>query len=373
MEVIKIAYFIDRIIEGGTELQLIEQINRLEGNGVRQILFCLHKSDDHDYMNIKCRTEIIYSQSLLSFNTFIKFIKAIRILRQEKIDIVQTYFFDSTVFGVLCGRFANVYKIISCRRDLGFWYTARLLFALMIVNAFTHRILVNSMAVKECVSMREYVNPAKIDVIKNGLDFSRYQFNESLRTRSRNQFYLNENDVCIGIIANMSRQVKRVDLFIEAAKKLMSHGINAKFFILGDGSLRQNHEKLAHTYNLDKHLLFLGKSYVKDELLAAMDIGIITSDSEGLSNSVLEYMASGIVPVVSNVGGNLELVHDKENGFFFKAGDAGDLARVLETVCRDKAMRMKIGSQAKAFVAQFDWNSKKVEMLQYYNELLGRG
>ena len=371
MATIKIAYFIDRIIKGGTELQLIEQINRLEGNGVRQILFCLYKSKEHDSINIKCRTEIIYVRSLLNFDSLKTFKKLFNILRKEKIDIVQTYFFDSTVMGVLCGKLARVKKIISCRRDLGFWYTKKLLFFIRIINLLTHRILVNSKEVKKSVIKHERVRSSILDIINNGIDIKRYKYNASFRSKSREIFYLNKDEICIGIIANMSRKIKRVDLFIDAARIIIYRGLNAKFYILGDGFLRHDLEQLKDKYNLNGHVIFLGKAKLKNNLLAAMDVGVITSDSEGLSNSIMEYMASNIVPVASNVGGNRELIQDRVTGYLFKTGVSMDLANTLDNICRNMERQNKVTTRAKEYIGQYDWSIKKVEILQYYQELLG--
>jgi len=373
MEPIRIAYFIDRIIEGGTELQLAEQINRLENNGIEQILFCLYKSNEHDRIPLKCRTEIIDVRSLLSLNTFKRMWDISRILRREEIDIVQTYFFDSTVLGVICGKWAGVKKIISCRRDLGFWYTRKLLLILQLINKLTLRILVNSRAVKASVMMHEKVKPSKIDVINNGIELNKYKFSVSFRNTSRALLSLDEDEICIGIIANMSRQVKRVDLFVEATRLLLSKGIKAKFYILGDGKFRQKLERLSDTYGLNDHLVFLGKADLKDNLLAAMDIGVITSDSEGLSNSIMEYMASNVLPVVSDVSGNRELVRSSQNGFLFQAGDAVDLARSLESASKNIEERNEMTARGREFIGRFDWSLKKTEILGYYKRLLGCG
>ena len=273
--------------------------------------------------------------------------------------------------GVLCGKLARVKKIISCRRDLGFWYTKKLLFFIRIINLLTHRILVNSKEVKKSVIKHERVRSSILDIINNGIDIKRYKYNASFRSKSREIFYLNKDEICIGIIANMSRKIKRVDLFIDAARIIIYRGLNAKFYILGDGFLRHDLEQLKDKYNLNGHVIFLGKAKLKNNLLAAMDVGVITSDSEGLSNSIMEYMASNIVSVASNVGGNRELIQDSATGYLFKAGDSMDLANTLDNVCRNMEKHNKITARAKEYIGQYDWSIKKVEILQYYQELLG--
>ena len=370
---VRIAYFIDRIIEGGTELQLAEQINRLEHNGAKQILFCLYENPEHKKVSINCRTEILEIRSLRKPDNLKKIKKVVRILKEEGIEIVQTYFFDSTIFGVFCGKIAKTRVIISCRRDLGFWYTKSLLFWLRIANRFTDRILVNSDAVKMNVHQVENVSLSSIDVIRNGIDTQEYGFTVTTQNDARRRLVVKETDICIGIIANMTREVKRVDLFIEAARIMVSKGIGAIFYILGDGHLRSDLEHLVKKYRLENHVNFLGKGYNKQILLAALDIGVITSDSEGLSNSLLEYMASNIVPVASDVSGNRELIQHGINGYLFKAGDAIDLANTLEAISRDKEARSKIAAGAREYVFQYDWSIWREEILQYYRSLSNRG
>jgi len=373
MATIKIAYFIDRIIEGGTELQLIEQINRLEDKGAKQILFCLYKSDEHDKIPIACRTQILNIRSLAKFHNVEKITKVVRILREDEIDIVQTYFFDSTMFGILCGKIARIERVISCRRDLGFWYTKKLLFMLKTANWFTDRILVNSDAVKFNVNRAEDCSLSKIDVIRNGIDTKRFEFDAAMQNTAKMRLGVKNSDLCVGIIANMTREVKRVDLFIEAARVLISRRIRSHFYILGDGQLRSGLEHMVKRYRLENHVSFLGKEYNKRIVLAALDIGVITSDSEGLSNSLMEYMASNIVPVASDVNGNRELIQNGVNGYLFKAGDAMDLANTLDALSKDVEGRSKIAAKARECIGRYEWSIRKEEMLQYYHLLLENG
>ncbi len=193
--VIRIAYFIDRIIHGGTELQLVEQINRLEGDGIEQVLFCMYKSEEHDTIPIKCPTIILDIRSLMELSTALKILKISKYLKRNHIDIVQTYFFDSMCLGVLSGRLACVKRIISCRRDMGFWYTKKHLFFLKLSNVIVNRILVNSNSVKENVVRFEKVVPEKIDVIRNGLQVASFRDVSSCRNKSRKDLSIDIDEV----------------------------------------------------------------------------------------------------------------------------------------------------------------------------------
>ena len=159
---IVIAYVIDFLasqegLTGGTERQLIELLNHIDQSRFRPILFCLQKFVDTPYWDvIRCEKHLLHVYSLASLKGIRAFFSFVRLLRQHSVDIVQTYFHDSTLFGILAAKLSGVRKAISCRRDLGFWYEDRLLNNLFLVNKLTDRILVNCMAVKDAVVLHEH-------------------------------------------------------------------------------------------------------------------------------------------------------------------------------------------------------------------------
>ena len=223
---------------------------------------------------------------------------------------------------------------------------------------------------RKIVHEKEKARIDKIDIINNGIDIAQYNYSKKFRENSRQLFGLKDDYICIGIIANMDRKVKRVDVFLEAARIAISRGINAKFFILGGGGYGEILKKKRDRYGIQEHVYFLGKAQTKNELLAAMDIGVICSDSEGFSNSIMEYMASGTVAVVTSVGGNVELIKDNCNGRLFSAGDYEELAKIIEEICNGDKNRLKIIHNAKESIRSYDWKPKTKEMLSYYRALI---
>lgn len=369
-QVIKIAYFIDRLINGGTELQLVEQINRLEGDGFEQFLFCMYKSDEHDSIPIKCRTEILDIRSLMRVDSALKVLSQARYLKRQHIDVVQTYFFDSMCLGVLCGSLARVERVVSCRRDMGFWYTPKHLFFLRLCNLLANRILVNSTCVKENVVRYEKVVPQKVDVIRNGLQVASFRDVSSGREKARQELSIERDEMGVGLVANMSRPVKRVDLLVEAARILVSRGIKVKFFLLGEGYLKAELQERVRSYGLSSQVIFLDKNFDKRCLLSALDIATLTSDSEGLSNALMEYMAAGIPSVVSDVEGNLELIKSDCNGLVFKRGSFADLSEKLLQLIQDPIRRRELGKQAAEDIRDYDWQNRTAELKRYYRDLL---
>lgn len=367
---LKIAYFIDRIIHGGTELQLVEQINRLNERQVEQELFCLYKSAEHDTLKVKCKVTILDLRKLMSPHCFSTILRLRGYLKKSRFSVVQTYFFDSTFLGVLAGAIAGQVRIINCRRDLGFWYSPRLLFTLRVLNRLSDGVLVNSRLVKESISSAEKLSPSKVQVISNGIDLDAFRYTEARKKASREQFGIENDQRCVGIIANMNREVKRVDLFIRAARYVLERERNVRFLVLGDGCLKSRMVGLALDLGMEEEMLFAGRQVSKHTVLPAMDVGVLSSDSEAMSNAIMEYMAAGLPVVATAVGGNTELVVDGETGFLAPPGDVKQIGESILALLRDEQKRVALGSRGRETVMNFNWPSTIDRYCRYYERLL---
>src|SRR5690606_8078409 len=116
----------------------------------------------------------------------------------------------------------------------------------------------------------------------------------------------------VGMVS-MLRPEKRVELFIEAARRLVERRPELRFEIAGDGPERPRLEALANRYNLQNQVVFRGVVDRVTEFLDTIDVGVLCSDTEGLSNAIVEYMAAGLPIVATAVGGNLELLKDQSS------------------------------------------------------------
>jgi len=375
---IKIAFIIDSINSvAGTEKQLVQMLQMLNCDLFDAKLICLRKPSGIFKIDKRPIEKFEYIEldlkRLASFRGLIRLIWLICYLRKEKIDIVQNFFFDATVIGALAGRIAGVKNIISCRRDLGFWYTSRLLRILKIINRITTRILVNSYAVKENVAKHENVPENKIDVIKNGINLDLFGRTSKTEDNLTKSFGIPNEDYIVGIMANLNRSVKRVDVFLKAAAEVLRVIPNVSFVILGDGYLRNELNSMVERLGILEKVFFLGR---KDEIysvIANWDIGIISSDSEGFSNSILEYMASGIPVIATNVGGNKEVIKEGVNGLLVSPGDYKSMTKMICALLNDRKRRLQMGKEGSLIVQQkYAWDSKIKEIEGYYQSITGK-
>ncbi len=106
------------------------------------------------------------------------------------------------------------------------------------------------------------------------------------------------------------------------------------------------------------------------EWLRAIDIFVLPSRSEALSNALLEAMACGCCPVASRVGGNVELIRHGENGMLFEAGDVEQLSGVLDTLVELRVLREQLAARARSTAEQFSIRASAARMEEIYTELI---
>jgi glycosyltransferase involved in cell wall biosynthesis len=145
-----------------------------------------------------------------------------------------------------------------------------------------------------------------------------------------------------------------------------------EFLLAGDGPLRQEIEQEAQTLGLGAHVSFLGDRRDIPSVLAAMDVAVLTSDSEGLSNVILEAMAASLPVVAYDVGGNSELVN-QQRGTLVAAGDEAGFADAVQRILAESSssLRQQMGRDARRFAEEnFALERVRNRYLELYGTLL---
>jgi glycosyltransferase involved in cell wall biosynthesis len=286
-------------------------------------------------------------------------------LNQQRVDILQVYFPDSTYFGVPVGCLAQVPRIVCTRNNIGYWTTPlhrRL-------GSFCHRLsaglVANCQACGQAVSDGEGLSPKRIAVLENGVDLSR--FPEPLRwPHSAGGGKIRR----IGITANL-RPVKDLDLFIHAAAKLTATHPHVSFHIAGEGELRPDLEKLVSDLSLADRVFLPGTIDDVPGFLRELDIAVLCSKSEGMSNAILEYMAAGKAIVATAVGGNVQLLEHERTGLLVPAGDPHSLVEAIRRLLDDPALAIRLARAARQRVEDRYSRQAMVRRFEdFYEQLL---
>ncbi len=173
----------------------------------------------------------------------------------------------------------------------------------------------------------------KISIFPMGVDQA---FLEAGRKRENK---LNERPFKILSNRNLL-SIYNVSLLIRAIPMVIKEEPKVRFLIAGDGPERKNLEKEAMDLNVNKSVQFLGRVPHEEmcNLLADTDIYISTSLYDGTSVSLLEAMAAGVFPIVTNIYCNLDWITDNKNGFLFPIDDEGFLAKRIIDAIRNQAL-----------------------------------
>lgn len=167
---------------------------------------------------------------------------------------------------------------------------------------------------------------------------------------------------------------KKFDNIIEALSILQKKGINAEVVLAGDGEEGQNLKALAEKLGLGEKVHFAGNiSHEKlSELISEADVFVSSSaPNVGISNIVLEAMASGKAVVSSDIPGAKEAITSSENGVLYSTGNSKELAAVLEKILKDDNFRKKLEANArKTAIEKFTYKKVADDFLKAYNTVL---
>ncbi|MBT9537521.1 MAG: glycosyltransferase family 4 protein [Nitrospirae bacterium] len=141
-------------------------------------------------------------------------------------------------------------------------------------------------------------------------------------------------------------QRKRVDLLLRAVSKIVKARRDIRVVILGHGELLEDLQGLAPELSIREYVSFKGfVSNILDYLHVA-DIFVLTSDMEGMPNSLLEAMACGLPVIATRIGGVVDIVEDKKNGLLVAAGDEEELKDAILKLLGDEQLSKSISQEA---------------------------
>jgi sugar transferase (PEP-CTERM/EpsH1 system associated) len=157
--------------------------------------------------------------------------------------------------------------------------------------------------------------------IYNGVDCERYRpASDGEKALLRAKWGLPEGGFVIGIVGRLD-PIKNHRLLFRAFRGIHSVRPDTRLLVVGNGPERSNLEKES-----SEGTVFLGNREEVPEILRMLDLFVLPSFNEGISNTILEAMATGLPVVASRVGGNPELVDDGRTGALFRSGDDKDLS-----------------------------------------------
>lgn len=266
-----------------------------------------------------------------------------RWIRREGIRVLHAWDMDACIFGRHVARLAGI-PLITSRRDLAQIYPDWKLRALALAERQASAVVVNARAIG-ALAEQAGVPPARVRRIPNVLDVEEF---DRLSPTAAPGLPPPSAAPRVVQVARLDPE-KNTGALLEAAHRLRSRGVELDLVLAGDGVERPRLE--AQAKNLGLAVTFLGDFRQVPALLATAKAGVLVpSANEGLSNTILEYLAAGLPCVVSDCGGNADLVRNGENGFVVPAGDPGSIADAIARVVQDPEFSRHAGARGRARV-----------------------
>jgi len=350
----KILFVVDSLGGGGKERQLLEIIKVLSKDAGLRLGVITFNKNKHYSTSIKALVHF-YKELKKRPTRLEPFFTIWKQIRQFDPDIIHTWDSLSSMYCWLPICFYNIRFVDGSIRDAGIEKG----FQKWVKKFFLKRAevaIANSRA-----GLKYYdVNGT---VLHNAIDLNRFHEKRG-----------DEIGVNIIMVANFS-DYKDHETFIKSSITLLQYGIVDGVFLIGDGKNKNKFEDFVastcKTFIGKFH--FLGSITHVEDYLEKCQYGILCSTceyAEGISNSVLEYMAAGLIPIATNVGGMSELIEDQKNGFLIDCGESHRIAEIITNLERDPAQKQIIIAKARKTVEEeFSLEATINTLLNLYNKL----
>ena len=358
---------VDSLGKGGLENGLVNLIAGLDPSRFEHIVFTLRGLGPNvDRLpRERVRVECLDKQHGSRFQVT----ALARAIRKFKPDIVHSRNW-AAIEAVAAGRLAGACALVHSEHGLEAGVTAeepwrRICFRRLSYE-LASRIFSVSYQLRDLHAKRTGFPAHKISVIHNGVDGGRFFPDAAVRVRVRRELGLANEEFCLGCVGNLL-PVKDHMTLLRAVEAFAERCQSWRLLLIGEGPERSKLEEYVRAHPAwSARVQFVGSSSRVPELLRALDVYVLPSIAEGISNSLLEAMSAGLPVVATATGGNPEVVVDGESGLLFPVGDCGKLAEHLVRLEARPEVRAHLAQQAmRRILQEFSIDS----MIQKYDSL----
>jgi len=294
----------------------------------------------------------------------------IRIIKRHQISLIHVNCDTAIPHAWISAFFTQVPVLCYIRDMTRAWHSSKYVNYL---NKCT-RIIANSQATaRHCVSSG--MKPENIQVIYACFDMGNFlNMPDSARSELRNEWYLSQNDIAIGLVGQILPHKGHKE-FIEAAVMVVKSCPNTNFIVVGDDAISKNKEflpslhKLLDNLSLNDRFIFCGFRPDIPNIMSALDILTVPSWKEPFGRVVVEGLATCLPVVASNTGGIPEIIQSEEDGILLPPRNPKALAQALIYLCRNPGIRIQMGSKGPEIAKRFDVHSHAEQFENTYRAI----
>ena len=273
-----------------------------------------------------------------------------RYIRAHRIQIVHTQVLASDVIGGIAARLAgqtllfstksNMHYIsgqgLSLLRNLPYWLSMYL----------PDQVIAVSEVMRSEILEHVHLSPERVVTIRTGIDVGSFGRAQA-RAASREELGLEHGDLAL-VYAGRLAGGKGLEYLIEAVRQAVADEPGLRLVLMGEGPLAGRLQELVLEAGLSRQTIFTGFRLDVPNLLAAADVFVLPSLTEGLPQSMMEAMAAGRAVIAASVGGVPEIVEHGVTGLLVPPRDSQALAEAILQLVKHPALRESLGANARA-------------------------
>jgi glycosyltransferase involved in cell wall biosynthesis len=346
-----VVYVIASMIVGGTQTHLLQVFRFLDRERYRPHLYCLR--DEGNLIETARGLDVPVETfgmrgSLRHPGDFAGLLRMRSVMKALDPSIVHGYLLRGNFFAAAAARAAGVPVVVTSKRGLHAPAGAGERFAVGTSNRLSDIVTGNSPAVLEFTREIERAPSLCMEMIPSGVDTAR--FDPAVARSLRDELGL--GDAPIVGTAITFRPRKGFRMLFEAFAAVRERIPDARLLIAGADAYEPDPEALARQLGILDAITLLGRRSDMPDVLQSFDVFVLPSQSEGMSNAILEAMAMGLPVVATAVGGAPVVIDEGRTGFLVEYPDSAALAERLGRLLPDAELRGRVGAAARETVVE---------------------
>lgn len=359
---IKVLQIITRLIVGGAQEHVMYLCDLLDKKRFRVKLISGPQTGNEGELITEVRKRdidlMILPELVREINPgkdLLALVKLTKYIRKENFDIVHTNSSKAGILGRLAAKLAGAPIVIHTvhgwayhnqmgKRRKGLYVTLE-----KWAEKFTHKLItVSDLNIKKGLA-DGIGNENKYVTIHSGIDLNRFNPSNLDSKDKKREWSIDPSDRVVGSITRLSEQKAPAD-FVRMANEILKNNPKVSFLLVGDGPLRGKIQNLIDRLKISKKVIMTGLRHDIPELLAVMDVFVLSSLWEGLPRVFSQAMAMGLPIVATNVDGAPEAIKDGVNGFLVPSKDFTTLAQRALQLIEDPKLAQKMGEAGRRMV-----------------------
>jgi len=361
----KILHLITGLEIGGAEIMLLKTLPKMQNDFDNCV--CTLLKDGPIGEKLRETGIITYHLDFSLSNSLRSILLFRRIIKDFKPNILVTYLIHSDLFGRIFGRTFGIQEIICSQRgSLQKWEFLRF-FDRLTKSLVTKYIVQTEIAKKELMTKLN-LPEEEFEVIPNAIDVAEYEFKLDTNAKKK-ELGINPNNQSIVCVSNLHKG-KGHKYLLEAFEEVYKNNKDVNLLIVGDGEQRTTLEEQNKNYASRNNTYFLGKRNDVKEILKISDIFVLATEKEGMSNAIMEAMATGLPIIATNISENKELLLSDRTRILVPPKNVSALTDTIEELLINISFRTSLKENAKKYIkTKYDVNIVIPKFVQLFKSL----